>query len=53
MLKGLSLAVALTIATTTAAFAGNAALSEPAGGKYKQVSTLVALPEFIPGLGAL
>lgn len=53
MPKGFSLAVALTIATTTAAFAGDAAPSEPAGGEYKQVSTLVALPEFIPGMGSL
>ncbi len=26
---------------------------EPPGGNYKKVSTLVALPEFIPGLGVL
>lgn len=25
----------------------------PPGGKYKQVSTLVELPEFVPGLGVL
>jgi len=28
-------------------------LQEPPGGKYKKVSTLVALPDFIPGLGTL
>ena len=28
-------------------------LQEPPGGKYKNVSTLVALPAFIPGLGTL
>jgi hypothetical protein len=26
---------------------------EPPGGKYKKVSTLVALPDFVPGLGTL
>lgn len=30
-----------------------APLHEPPGGKYKKVSTLVPLPDFIPGLGTL
>jgi hypothetical protein len=30
-----------------------APLQEPPGGKYKKVSTLVPLPDFIPGLGTL
>jgi hypothetical protein len=30
-----------------------APLVEPPGGKYKKVSTLVALPDFVPGLGTL
>jgi len=30
-----------------------AQLQEPPGGKYKKVSTLVPLPDFIPGLGTL
>jgi hypothetical protein len=30
-----------------------APLQEPPGGKYKKVSTLVPLPDFIPGLGKL
>jgi hypothetical protein len=30
-----------------------APLREPPGGKYKKVSTLVPLPDFIPGLGTL
>jgi hypothetical protein len=30
-----------------------AALHEPPGGPYKKVSTLVALPAFVPGLGTL
>lgn len=30
-----------------------ALLREPPGGKYKMVSSLVALPDFVPGLGTL
>lgn len=30
-----------------------APLQEPPGGSYKKVSTLVALPDFVPGLGTL
>jgi hypothetical protein len=30
-----------------------AALHEPPGGKYRKVSTLVPLPDFVPGLGTL
>lgn len=30
-----------------------APLVEPPGGKYKKVSTLVPLPDFVPGLGTL
>jgi hypothetical protein len=30
-----------------------ARLHEPPGGAYKKVSTLVALPDFVPGLGTL
>jgi hypothetical protein len=30
-----------------------ALLQEPPGGKYKKVSTLVPLPDFVPGLGTL
>jgi hypothetical protein len=30
-----------------------APLHEPPGGKYKKVSTLVPLPDFVPGLGTL
>ena len=30
-----------------------APLQEPPGGKYRKVSTLVPLPDFIPGLGTL
>lgn len=31
----------------------SALLQEPPGGRYKKVSTLVPLPDFIPGLGKL
>jgi len=30
-----------------------APFQEPPGGKYKKVSTLVALPDFVPGMGTL
>ena len=30
-----------------------AALHEPPGGKYRKVSALVPLPDFVPGLGTL
>ena len=30
-----------------------AQLHEPPGGKYRKVSTLVPLPDFVPGLGTL
>lgn len=44
------LAVGLLAACQTAS-ADN--MSAPPGGKYQQVSKLVPLPEFIPGLGSL
>lgn len=39
--------------TITAAHAENAAAIKPAGGAYKAVSDLVALPNHIPGIGTL
>jgi len=45
--------LALLGAGTVGAYAGNAAAMKPAGGAYKQVSKLVALPDHIPGLGTL
>ena len=39
--------------SASVSFAGNASKNEPPGGSYKQVSELVALPAFIPGLGSL
>ena len=47
-----ALAIGL-ICLASPAFAGNAEPMQPAGGEYKAVSSLVALPDFIPGLGAL
>lgn len=44
--------IALLAATGCAAAAGDQAKAPP-GGEYKQVSTLVPLPDFIPGMGTL
>lgn len=49
MFKKLLSAVAVTAALTPA---GPANAADP-GGDYEQVSSLVALPDFIPGLGTL
>ncbi len=35
------------------AMAGGPAMTAPPGGQYQKVSALVALPDFIPGLGTL
>lgn len=53
MIKETLVALTLTAISAFPALAGNAAASSPPAGGYKQVSTLVALPEFIPGLGSL
>ena len=53
MIKKTLLALSLTMLTALPAMAGNAAPMAPAMGDYKQVSTLVPLPEIIPGLGSL
>lgn len=57
MLRKTIISVGLSLAVFGAAigavFAGNAAEMKPAGGMYKQVSKLVALPDHIPGLGTL
>jgi len=53
MMKKLSLAFALSFGLPLAACAENAAMMAPPSGDYKQVSTLVPLPEFLPGLGSL
>src|SRR5437016_6648449 len=43
----------LTVASRMHPDSSAAPLQEPPGGKYKKVSTLVPLPDFIPGLGTL
>lgn len=48
--------VVLTIALLVSAGcaqAGGVKMTAPPGGDYKKVSSLVALPDFIPGLGTL
>lgn len=49
---GLGLAL-LAGVMTASVLAENAAPMKPAGGNYKAVSELVALPDMIPGLGTL
>lgn len=49
----LMMSLALILGSSNLALAENAAMMEPPAGAYKQVSTLVALPAFIPGLGSL
>lgn len=48
LVTGLGLALAATLPGSIAAQA-----KAPPGGDYKEVSTLVALPNYIPGLGTL
>ena len=46
----------LTVALLVSAgctMAGGSNMSAPPGGEYKKVSSLVALPDFVPGLGTL
>ena len=48
--------IALGLALVAAAGGAAVALAQqaaPPGGEYKKVSTLVALPDFVPGLGTL
>jgi hypothetical protein len=52
MRRPLSSAAIALLALTGAACAGDAAKTAP-GGDYQKVSELVALPEFLPGLGTL
>jgi hypothetical protein len=52
MLRPIAAATVALFALSGAACAGDAATAPP-GGDYQQVSKLVPLPDFIPGLGAL
>lgn len=51
-MRRLLVALALLAVVATPAFAQNV-MKEPPGGTYKKVSTLVKLPDFLPGIGVL
>lgn len=53
MMKTLAFAVALTMAGSLSAWADDQVTQAPPSGAYQQVSTLVAIPDFLPGLGQL
>ena len=53
MKKTSIISLALILGFSNMAIAENATMMEPPAGAYKQVSTLVKLPAFIPGLGSL
>jgi hypothetical protein len=52
-MKALSLALALAATAALPALAADQVAKAPPAGAYKQVSKLVKLPDFIPGLGQL
>lgn len=52
-MKALSLALALTVAAALPALAADQVAKAPPAGAYQQVSKLVKLPDFVPGLGQL
>jgi len=52
LITGFVLTLALVVSAGTAVVA-LAQQTAPPGGGYKKVSTLVALPDFVPGLGTL
>ena len=51
--KGLVLALALTMAGSLCAVAADHVTKSPPDGAFKAVSSLVKLPDFLPGLGQL
>jgi hypothetical protein len=53
MLKRTFIAALAILALASPAYAGGDNSKMPPGGDYKKVSELVALPDFIPGLGTL
>ncbi len=53
MFKKSMISLVLILGFSSAALAGNATATEPPKGTYKQVSTLVKLPSFLPGMGSL
>ena len=48
-----ALALAVPALVAEPAFAADSVQKAPPGGKYKKVSELVKLPDFLPGLGTL
>jgi hypothetical protein len=52
-MKALALATALIAAGSLSAFAADQVAKAPPSGAYEQVSKLVKLPDFLPGLGQL
>jgi len=52
-MKALSLALTLAATATLPALAADQVAKAPPSGAYQQVSKLVKLPDFIPGLGQL
>ena len=53
MRKSLLSAAAIAVFATTGTACASQAAKSPPGGDYQKVSELVALPDFIPGLGTL
>ncbi|HJR51825.1 MAG TPA: DUF5602 domain-containing protein [Gemmatimonadales bacterium] len=53
MKRFVTLALALAVIATTGCTSTMAQQTAPPASNYKKVSTLVALPEFLPGLGTL
>lgn len=52
-MKSIALALALTAATSLPAIAADQVAKAPPDAPYQQVSKLVKLPDFLPGLGQL
>ena len=53
MVKKIALAVVVTMATSFCALAANDVTKSPPAAPYEQVSKLVKLPDFLPGMGQL
>ncbi|MDG4879262.1 hypothetical protein P9273_29725 [Mesorhizobium sp. WSM4935] len=52
-MRKFALAVAITMATSFYAMAASDVTQSPPAGPYEQVSKLVKLPDFLPGMGQL
>lgn len=53
MMRTFTLALALTVAGALSASAADQVTQAPPSGAYQQVSKLVKIPDFLPGLGQL